>query len=270
MLPPTGDDASLLAEVSRIAIAAGDAIREIERGGSYAIWRKPDASALTAADLAANALIVEALQALDPPTPVISEEGSWNIDGGVPERFWLVDPLDGTREFVAGNGEYTVNIALIERGAPVLGVVHVPAQGIVYAATRGRGASRTDAAGTRAIRARANGELVVVVSRSHAGPLLATFLAALPPHRTLAMGSAIKMCLVADGTAQLYPRLGPTCWWDTAAAHAIALECGADVVALDGAALRYDGATILNPSFVCASVPRATWLAGARAVERDA
>jgi 3'(2'), 5'-bisphosphate nucleotidase len=108
------------------------------------------------------------------------------------------------------------------------------------------------------------------VSRSHAGPLLATFLAALPPHRTVPMGSALKTCLVADGTAQIYPRLGPTCWWDTAAAHAIALECGADVVALDGTPLRYDGATVLNPSFVCSSVPSEVWLPGARAVERDA
>lgn len=270
MLLPAGDDAVLLAEVTRIAIAAGEAIREIERDGGYEVWRKPDASALTAADLAANVLIVDALQALDPHTPVISEEGRWSLDAGVPARFWLVDPLDGTREFVAGNGEYTVNIALVERGEPVLGIVHVPTPGITYAGARGSGASRTDAAGTRAIRARSDGELVVVVSRSHAGPLLATFLAALPPHRTIPMGSAIKMCLVADGTAQLYPRLGPTCWWDTAAAHAIALECGADVVALDGTSLRYDGPTIINPSFVCASVPPAAWLAGARAVERDA
>ena len=270
MLLPAGDDAALLTEVTRIAVAAGDAIRAIECRGDYEIWRKADASALTAADVAANALIVDALQALDPATPVISEEGRWSIEGGVPARFWLVDPLDGTREFVAGNGEYSVNIALIERGEAVLGVVHAPVHGITYAAARGGGAWRTSVAGTRAIPARADGELVVVVSRSHAGPLLATFLAALPPHRTVPMGSAVKMCLVADGTAQLYPRLGPTCWWDTAAAHAIARECGADVVALDGTTLRYDGPTILNPSFDCASVPPATWIAGVRAVERDA
>ncbi|MDB5093981.1 MAG: adenosine-3(2),5-bisphosphate nucleotidase [Candidatus Eremiobacteraeota bacterium] len=269
MLLRTGDDAALLAEVSRIALLAGDAIRRIERGGNYQVWRKPDASALTQADLAANDIIVDALQALDPQTPVISEEGRWNIDGGVPERFWLVDPLDGTREFVAGNGEYTVNIALVEGGEPTLGVVHVPAHGITYSGARGTGATRTDAHGTRMIHARRDGELVVVVSRSHAGPLLETFLAALPPHRTVPMGSALKSCLVADGTAQLYPRLGPTCWWDTAAAHAVALECGADVTALDGSPLRYDGATVLNPSFVCSSVPPDLWLPGARAVERD-
>jgi 3'(2'), 5'-bisphosphate nucleotidase len=260
----------LLPEVTRIAAAAGDAIRAIERGGPLDVWRKADASDLTAADLAANALIVDALAALDPQTPIVSEEGSWSLDGGVPPRFWLVDPLDGTREFVAGNGEYTVNIALVENGEPVLGVVHVPALGITYAGARGRGATRTDQSGTCAIGARTDGELVVVVSRSHAGPLLATFLAALPPHTTVPMGSAIKMCLVADGTAHLYPRLGPTCWWDTAAAHAIARECGADVVALDGTPLRYDGATILNPSFVCSSVPASEWIAGARAVEHDA
>ena len=269
MLDRSGDDAALLDEVCRIAVEAGAAIRAIERSGDYHVWRKPDTSALTDADVAANALIVDALHALDPATPVISEEGRWNIDGGVPARFWLVDPLDGTREFVAGNGEYTVNIALVEAGEPVLGVVHVPAQGITYSSAR-NGAFRADAEGARRITACAGGTLKAVVSRSHAGPLLATFLAALPPHETIPMGSAVKMCLVADGTAQIYPRLGPTCWWDTAAAHAIALSSGAEIVALDGTPLRYDGATILNPSFVCASVGRETWAAAARAVERDA
>ena len=267
---PDRRHAAMLDDVRRIAVEAGAAIRAIECSGDYHVWRKPDASALTDADVAANALIVDALRALDPETPVISEEGRWSIDGGVPPRFWLVDPLDGTREFVAGNGEYTVNIALIERGEPVLGVVHVPAQGITYAAVDGTPATRSDASGTRSVLARANGALTVVVSRSHAGPLLATFLAALPPHETIPMGSAIKMCLVADGSAQLYPRLGPTCWWDTAAAHAIARASGAEILALDGTPLRYDGPTILNPSFVCASVGRETWAAAALAVERDA
>src|ERR1700686_3215507 len=160
MLVRTGDDAALLAEVSRIAVAAGDAIRTIECSGDFHVWRKPDASALTEADLAANALIVEALRAVDPETPVISEEGRWSIDRGVPDRFWLVDPLDGTREFVAGNGEYTVNIALVEGGQPTLGVVPVPAHGITYSGARGAGATRTDARGSRTIHARRDGELV--------------------------------------------------------------------------------------------------------------
>lgn len=269
MLLRTGGHAALLDEICHIATLAGDAIRRIERDDGIDVVRKPDTSLLTQADLAANALIVDALEALDPPTPVISEEGRCTVDGGAPRRFWLVDPLDGTREFIAGNGEYTVNIALIEDGVPVLGVVHVPVRAVTYAAARGNGAERIEGAERRPIRARPDGELVVVASRSHAGPSIATFLAALPPHRTIAMGSALKICLVAEGTAQLYPRLGPTCWWDTAAAHAVALEAGAELVTLAGAPLTYDGATVLNPSFVCSSLPRASWAAAADAVEAD-
>jgi 3'(2'), 5'-bisphosphate nucleotidase len=266
MLLRTGDTSAMLAEIIIIAQQAGEAVRRIELRGDCAIQYKSDASTLTEADLIADRLISEGLRALDPQTLVISEEGRWTIQTGAPERFWLVDPLDGTREFVAGNGEYSVNIGLIEAGEPVLGVVHVPARGITYAASRGNGAVRIENGSVEAIHARSDGELVVVSSRSHGGSSLRAFLSALPPHRNIALGSALKMCLVADGTAHIYPRLGPTCWWDTAAAHAIACECGARLTALDGTPLRYTGSDVCNPSFVCSSVPHDVWQHAAEAV----
>ena len=148
----------------------------------------------------------------------------------------------------------------------MLGVVHAPARGATYAAARGAGATCSDARGTAAIRADAHGALAVVASRSHPNASLAAFLAALPPHAIVELGSSLKLCLVADGTVQLYPRLGPTSWWDTAAAHAVVLESGAHVMTLDGAPLRYDGRGILNPSFVCSALPYAAWAAAARAI----
>jgi 3'(2'), 5'-bisphosphate nucleotidase len=268
MFAPRGDDAALLDAIVDIALRAGDEIRAIERAAELDVRSKADASLLTRADLRAHQLIAAALASLDPDTFVVSEEGT-HYDGGVTaRRFWLVDPLDGTREFVAGNGEYTVNIALVEDGVPTLGVVHAPARGVTYAATRGGGATRTDAHGTIAIRAKRAAEPVVVTSRSHRGTPLETFLRALPAHRTLAMGSALKMCLVADGTAQLYPRIGPTCWWDTAAPQTIAVEAGATVTRLDGTPLHYRGRSMLNESFVCSSLPRDAWRAAADAIAK--
>jgi 3'(2'), 5'-bisphosphate nucleotidase len=257
------DRASLLEQVRRAAVTAGDAIVALADGGC-AVWSKADASPVTQADLAANAIIVAALHALDPRTPIVTEETE-REPGALPARFWLVDPLDGTREFITGSNEYTVNVALVEDGLPVLGVVHAPARGATYLAARGSGAHRSDATGLHAIQARTDGPLVVVASRSHAGPSLAAFVAALPPYTLVELGSSLKLCLVADGTAQLYPRLGATCWWDTAAAHAVVLEAGAQVSTLDGAPLRYDGDGMLNPPFVCSSLPLATWSAAARA-----
>ncbi|GAC1622088.1 MAG: 3'(2'),5'-bisphosphate nucleotidase CysQ [Candidatus Elarobacter sp.] len=265
----TRDLSALLDGVRSAVVRAGDAIAAIARTGACEAWSKADESPLTAADLTANAIILDALRALDPLTPVISEETVCELDE-LPRSFWLVDPLDGTREFVAGNGEYTVNVALVEDGVPVLGVVHAPARAVTYCAARGAGATRTDVTGTHPIRAHSGGELVVVASRSHPSVSLAVFLAALPRHSAVTLGSSLKLCLVADGAAQIYPRLGPTCWWDTAAGHAVVLESGAHMSALDGTPLRYDDAALLgtglhNPSFVCSSLPREAWAAAARA-----
>jgi len=259
--------AAVLDAVVAASRVAGDAIRACEPTREEDVEWKGDGSPLTRADLAANAVLLDALKAALPGVPAISEETYARRESAPPARFWLIDPLDGTREFLAGNGEYTVNVALIENGVPVLGVVHAPARTLTYAALRGGGARRIDAAGTHAIAAdRAPREPVVAVSRSHPGIALATFLAALPPHRTVPLGSSLKLCMVADGGAHLYPRLGPTSWWDTAAAQAVAVEAGAAVTALDGTPLRYDGPSILNPAFVCASLPRATWEAAAQRV----
>jgi 3'(2'), 5'-bisphosphate nucleotidase len=260
-----GEHTDLLAAVCAAALRAGEAIERIERAGRLATRLKEDRSVLTEADLAANALIVDALRELDPSTPIVSEEGCTRLDAPVP-RFWLVDPLDGTREFVSGNGEYTVNVALVEDGLPVLGVVHAPAKGLTYAAAYGAGAMRTERGRTQTIRAGGGAPLVVVTSRSHPGPALGAFLGALPAHRSVAMGSSLKICCVADGTASLYPRLGPTSWWDTAAAHAVALEAGASISSLDGRELRYEGASILNPPFVCAAIPHDAWAPAAATV----
>jgi 3'(2'), 5'-bisphosphate nucleotidase len=256
----------LLDDVLALARRAGDAILAVVAERAHAPAFKADDSPVTAADLAADRVIADGLAALDPGTPVVSEEQE-RVHDGTLARFWLVDPLDGTREFVRGGDDYTVNIALVENGVPVLGVVHAPSRGASYAAERGGGATRADANGTRRIAVhRTTGELTVVASRSHGGDALAPFLAALPPHQLTSIGSSLKICLVADGSADIYPRLGPTSWWDTAAAHAVALEAGAELVTLDGAPLRYAGPSILNPWFVCSAIPRASWAAAAAAV----
>jgi len=268
MLAPHAGDDALLDSIATLAVRAGAALRDIARDGIGEVRVKADASLLTRADRAAHDLISAGLRRLDPDTPIVSEEGTHYEAGPAARRFWLVDPLDGTREFVAGNGEYTVNIGLVEDGIPTLGVVYAPERDVTYAATRGGGATRRDVGGTHRIRAGSAGTIVVVTSRSHRGTPLETFLRALPQHQTLAMGSALKMCLVADGSAQLYPRIGPTCWWDTAAPQVIATEAGATVTTLDGAPLRYRGRSMLNESFVCSSLPRELWRAAADAIAK--
>jgi 3'(2'), 5'-bisphosphate nucleotidase len=193
---------------------------------------------------------------MTPDIPVLSEESaslpysersSWN-------RYWLVDPLDGTREFVKRNGEFTVNIALIEDGVPVLGVVHVPVTGVSYMACRGRGAMKQESGKTPvAIQARAlgDGPVMVVGSRSHRGDSLIRFLDKLGDHEMVGMGSSLKLCLVAEGAADIYPRLGPTSEWDTAAAQCVVEQAGGYVTDTDMQPLRYNTKdSLLNPFFL--------------------
>jgi len=168
-------------------------------------------------------------------------------------EFWLVDPLDGTKEFISRNGEFTVNVALVRDHRPVLGVVAAPALGLTYYAAEGVGAFRRhDGRPAEPIRVRrAADPLVVVGSRSHRGDSLDGVLARLGPHELRPMGSALKFCLVAEGTADFYPRLGPTSEWDTAAAQAVLETAGGAVTTLDGAPLRYNARdTLLNPHFI--------------------
>lgn len=246
----------LLPQVIAIAEAAGQAILAIYNR-DVTVWSKDDASPLTEADLAAHELIVAGLERLAVQFPVLSEESAkiawderrkWN-------RYWLVDPLDGTKEFLKRNGEFTVNIALIDAGVPVLGVVHAPVLGCTWTGINGLGANKILANGESTSIAVAHHQdgkpWRVVGSRSHSSPEFDAFVAKLPGHELVSMGSSIKLCLVADGSADLYPRIGPTSEWDTAAAHAVVLAAGGEVVELDGKTLQYNQKdSLLNPHFL--------------------
>ncbi|WP_028693307.1 3'(2'),5'-bisphosphate nucleotidase CysQ [Pseudomonas cremoricolorata] len=251
----------LLAEVVTLAQRAGEAILPFWRA-DVAVTAKADDSPVTAADLAAHHVIVAGLQALTPDIPVLSEEDcgialeqrqSW-------QRWWLVDPLDGTKEFIAGSEEFTVNIALIERGEVVFGVVSMPINGRCYFGGRALGAWRAEAgAAPEAIAVRsqpgAGERFTVVASRRHTSPaqeLLLEGLSAAVGELTLAnIGSSLKFCLLAEGSADCYPRLAPTSQWDTAAAQGVLEGAGGAVLGLDGQALQYPPReSLLNPFFL--------------------
>jgi 3'(2'), 5'-bisphosphate nucleotidase len=258
---------SLAGRVAAIAQAAGREILEVYTHGEAAATLKADDSPLTVADLRSQRLIVSALAELTPGVPVLSEEAAqqpW-AERSHWARHWLVDPLDGTREFLSRNGEFTVNIALIEAHAPVLGVVHVPVSDTTYRGVPGEGAWREVAgAPAQALHAatRAADPVRVVGSRSHRGDSLEGFLARLGSHELKAVGSSLKFCLVAEGAADVYPRLGPTSEWDTAAGHAVAIAAGGTVVELDGRPLRYNTREgVLNPFFVVYGDQQRDWLA---------
>lgn len=259
--------AALLPRVVAVARAAGDAILGIYARPDHAVETKADDSPLTAADRAAHDIIVAGLGALDPAIPVWSEESagiSWDVRRHWRE-FWLVDPLDGTREFIKRNGEFTVNIALVRDHAPVLGVVHAPVQGRTWTGLAGGGAFRTDGGGEpRPLRVRvpAADPPRVAGSRSHRGSSLDGLLQRLGPHEFVSMGSSLKFCLVAEGEADFYPRLGPTSEWDTAAAQAVVEAAGGAVLGLDGRPLRYNTRPeTLNPDFIARGDPGRDWLA---------
>jgi 3'(2'), 5'-bisphosphate nucleotidase len=243
----------LLEPVCEIARAAGREIEGIRVGGAD-VEHKQDGSPVTIADRASHERIAGGLAQLTPEIPLISEEGDVEKDvGGAP--FWLVDPLDGTKEFIKGLGEYTVNIALVRRGDPVLGVVYAPALDKMYWAARGAGARVQIASAAPApIAPRSSGPLTAAISRSHASEETQTLLEALRVQEVARMGSSLKLCAVADGTADVYPRLGPTYLWDTAAAAAVVREAGAQVYGLDGRRVDYSPRGDLKlPGFiVCA------------------
>jgi 3'(2'), 5'-bisphosphate nucleotidase len=254
----------LLERLSLLASRAAAAIREI-RDPSAGQRIKPDRSPVTAADEAAEAVILDGLARLLPDVAVVSEEA---IGRHAPPRlgvhFFLVDPLDGTREFIAGLDEYTVNIALVRSGVPAIGVIAAPARGLLWRAAAGLGAERLvlapgdppEAARERvAIRGRARpaGTLRVLVSRSHLDPATENYVTRLPQVERVRCGSSLKFCQLAEGSADLYPRLGPTSQWDIAAGHALVLAAGGAMTAPDGQPLRYgsgDGAGFLVPGFV--------------------
>ena len=240
-------------EISRRAAAAILSIYDSD----FDIDRKGDDSPLTAADMAAHRLICAELKALTPDVPILSEESA-----DIPyatrkgwETYWLVDPLDGTKEFVKRNGEFTVNIALVSSHRPVLGVVYVPVTGTAYYAGSGGGAWRITAGGDPVrlqTRHAVSGKLVVAGSRSHAGAEQRRFFEALGPGaETLSIGSSLKFCLVAEGRVDAYPRFGPTSEWDTAAAHCVVEEAGGRVSRMDLEPLLYNTKdSLLNPPFL--------------------
>jgi 3'(2'), 5'-bisphosphate nucleotidase len=247
---------TLLDPIVELAQQAGAAILTVYNSDEFSVEEKDDKSPLTAADMASHHAIVNGLTALTADIPILSEESaklpyaersSW-------QRYWLVDPLDGTREFIKRNGEFTVNIALIDAGVPVLSVVHVPVSGVTYLACQGLGAFKQEPGGPRkAIRVRklGDGPVMVVGSRSHRGESLNNFLDKLGKHDMVGMGSSLKLCLVAEGSADVYPRLGPTSEWDTAAAQCVVEQAGGFVTDTAMKPLRYNTKdSLLNPFFL--------------------
>jgi 3'(2'), 5'-bisphosphate nucleotidase len=244
--------------LTRIVREAGDIVMKVYQG-QIDVRSKADASPVTEADERAEAFIVPALRALAPGVPIVAEEmAARGQADAIGQTFWLVDPLDGTREFINRNGEFTVNVALIHDGRPVLGVVGAPALGRLYAGAAGQGAWVEDATGRRAARVRAvpSEGLSVVASRSHGDAVaLDRFLAGRSVAQLVNAGSSLKLCLLAAGEADLYPRLGRTMEWDIAAGHAVLAAAGGDVHTLDGQPLRYGKPGFENPHFAAWGVP---------------
>lgn len=258
-----------LAPVIVIAKAAGVAIMQVY-STDFSIVKKDDKSPLTQADLAAHHVIVAALAKLTPHIPILSEE-SEVIDYDTRKawsQYWLIDPLDGTREFIKHNGEFTVNIALIDQGRPVLGVVYAPVNDLLYFACKAHGAyKQANADAVLSIHTRLLNlkQIVVAGSRSHIDEKMHRFMQNLAQStgatpELISMGSSLKICLIAEGIADVYPRLGPTSEWDTAAAHCVLLEAGGDVVDESGMSLRYNTKnSLLNPFFFAKSGSEHHW-----------
>ena len=247
--------AGLLEPVAELAQQAGEKILVVYNSDEFSVEEKADKSPLTAADLASHHAIVDGLTALTPDIPILSEESASlpYTERSLWQTYWLVDPLDGTREFIKRNGEFTVNIALIEDGVPVLSVVYVPVTGVSYLACKGQGAFKQEAGERRAIKVRklGAGPLMVVGSRSHRGDSLIAFLDKLGEHEMVGMGSSLKLCLVAEGAADIYPRLGLTSEWDTAAAQCVVEQAGGYVTDTSMQPLRYNTKdSLLNPFFL--------------------
>ncbi len=258
-----------LTQVIEIAKVAGVAIMQVY-STDFDVEKKEDNSPLTKADLAAHHCIVSALGQLTPYVPILSEE-SETIDYETRrewQQYWLIDPLDGTREFVKRNGEFTVNIALIDRHKPVLGVVYAPATEVLYFATLHHGAyKQTKSNPVQKVHTRLLDlkRPIIVGSRSHTDQKMQRFMqnlknstGAIP--ELISMGSSLKICLVAEGLADVYPKLGPTSEWDTAAAHCVLLEAGGDIVNEAGLTLRYNSKrSLLNPFFFAKSGSVQNW-----------
>ena len=258
----------LIGELAEVTRRAGAAILEVYET-DFEVRHKSDSSPLTQADLAAHEVIATALAALTPEIPLLSEESTPPpyAERRLWQRYWLVDPLDGTREFINRNGEFTVNIALIESGVPTLGFVGVPTRDQVYTGSvTARRAECREGGAIRRINGRsmtAGRPLTVVASRSHGNEQLERFIQALtttfPQLERRSVGSSLKLCMLAEGGADLYPRLGPTSEWDIAAAHAVLAAAGGAVWNLDGQPMAYNKRSFLNSNFVAVADAGFPW-----------
>jgi 3'(2'), 5'-bisphosphate nucleotidase len=263
-----GDDAAALLEPLTLVVAkAGTAILAVNRG-NMTTQGKADGSPVTEADLAADRIIAEGLARLAPAVPALSEERLETANPPYDGSFFLIDPLDGTKEFIAGRGEFTVNLALVTEGVPLLGIVGAPALGLIWRGLVGRGAERLkvigDAIGpaepihTRSFAPRGQ-PWTVAVSRSHGDSRTEAFIADRPGAVRQMLGSAIKFCRVAEGGADIYPRLAPTCEWDVAAGHAVVAAAGGTITDSSGAVLRFGGLRqgFIVPEFIAWGDPAA-------------
>jgi 3'(2'), 5'-bisphosphate nucleotidase len=255
----------LINPIVDLALQAGQAILEVY-ATDFDVQEKSDESPLTQADLASHRCIVAGLNALTPDIPIISEEEGLPgfAERGQWQRYWLIDPLDGTKEFVNRNGEFTVNIALIDNHRPIFGVVHVPVHEKTYIGCEGHGSELREGGSTTPIQVASSSSdpVRIVGSRSHRGSSLDAFLEKVGDTDMVPMGSSLKFCVVAEGRADIYPRLGPTSEWDTAAAQAVVEQAGGKVLELDGNPLSYNAKEdILNPWFVVIGAADRDWLA---------
>ncbi|RBP27017.1 3'(2'),5'-bisphosphate nucleotidase [Marinobacter pelagius] len=246
---------SILPDVLKIADEASEKVLHIYES-DFKVRYKEDNSPITAADEAAHDIIYKGLRNISRDIPILSEEGK-----SIPweerkhwRRFWLIDPIDGTKDFTQRNGEFTVNIAMIEDGQPVMGVVTAPALKTAYWGIVGEGAHMRDRTGKilRIRVAEPKDTKRVVASKNHMNDETLAFIAKLGDHELVQAGSSLKFCRIAEGHADIYPRMGPTSEWDTAAAHAILVAAGGQVQTLEGEPLRYGKEDILNPWFVAA------------------
>lgn len=244
-------DQQLLDEVAALARQAGNAIMHIYDNEEFIVEHKDDLSPLTQADKAAHDVIVAGLQELTPDIPIISEENAEHPDL-TGDYFWLVDPLDGTKEFIKRNGEFTVNIGLIHKDKPVLGAVYVPAQDVMYSGAAGLGAFKTLSGKreTLKVAAKRHAPVVFAVSRSHLDDETTKFMEEFGEYETISTGSSIKMCLVAEGKADIYPRFAPTMEWDTAAGHAVVEAAGGKITLRNDKQFLYRKSGFKNSGFL--------------------
>jgi len=249
----------IIQEVIHISKKAGDAIMDVYRT-DYDIQLKADFSPVTKADKNANTIIESGLQGIDNTIPILSEEGrdiAYN-ERKKWERFWLVDPLDGTKDFIKKNDEFTVNIALIEDKVPIFGVVYAPATDLLFWGSYNNGAWKKEAHNPveiMRVAAKVDNTVQIAASRSHPSDKMTTFLKQFNKYEFHPIGSSLKICLVSDGSVHLYPRLGPTMEWDTAAAHAVLKSAGGEIVQYGTESpLQYNKKELINPQFIAGNL----------------